>query len=273
MGNSAAKAQRKPATDQDFWPHRKPKHRILLLGLYNVGKTTLLTNLAALADKDNFHTRENFGQTVAHGFSTELVEVSGLLSMVAFDMGGTDKLRPLLRHFFAGVTGLVFVVGADDRECAADARRELQYLLANEELQGGTGAQPSGPGAGIGAPALPLPLLVLVNKADAPDAMSPVEVDELLGLREAFASVGAGCGGGGARGDCSAHGGARGAYQLLSCSFREHRDGAIDAGAWEGLRWLLGAADAEAAWGRNKREAEDGAATRTDAPWFLRRRT
>ncbi|XP_061879343.1 ADP-ribosylation factor 1-like isoform X2 [Entelurus aequoreus] len=59
--------------------------------------------------------------------------------------------------------GLIFVVDSNDRERCNEAREELMRMLAEDELRNAL-------------------LLVFANKTDLPNALTPTEVTEALGL-------------------------------------------------------------------------------------------
>eukprot|EP00448_Togula_jolla_P024617 CAMPEP_0170592660 /NCGR_PEP_ID=MMETSP0224-20130122/13039_1 /TAXON_ID=285029 /ORGANISM="Togula jolla, Strain CCCM 725" /LENGTH=235 /DNA_ID=CAMNT_0010916573 /DNA_START=55 /DNA_END=762 /DNA_ORIENTATION=- len=129
---------------------------ILTMGLDAAGKTTMLYNL-------------KLGKVVTTmptiGFNVETVEVQGkaLLSLTVWDVGGRDKIRPLWRHYYARSNALIFVVDSRDRERIEDVADALESMLGEEELQ-------------------EVPLLVMANKQDLPNAMPVPEIVEALGL-------------------------------------------------------------------------------------------
>ncbi|CAI0445738.1 unnamed protein product, partial [Linum tenue] len=75
----------------------------------------------------------------------------------------SKQIRPLWRHYFHNVQGLVFVVDSNDRERISEARNELHRILTDNELRDSA-------------------LLVFANKQDFPDAMNTSEVAHKLGL-------------------------------------------------------------------------------------------
>jgi ADP-ribosylation factor 1/2 len=127
--------------------------RILMVGLDAAGKTTILYKL-------------KLGEIVTTiptiGFNVETVEYKNL-KFTMWDVGGQDKLRPLWRHYFQNTNGVIFVVDSNDKDRAAQARDELQKMLAEDELRNAV-------------------LLVFANKQDLPNAMSTTEVTDKLGL-------------------------------------------------------------------------------------------
>merc|ERR1711877_103299 len=74
--------------------------RIIMLGLDNAGKTTVLYKL-------------KLGEVVTTiptiGFNVETVECKNI-SFTVWDVGGQTKIRPLWRHYFQNTQGLIFVV-------------------------------------------------------------------------------------------------------------------------------------------------------------------
>lgn len=59
----------------------------------------------------------------------------------------------MYRHYFQGTTAIIYVVDSNDRERIGDAKEELDKMLCEEEIQD-------------------VPLLVIANKQDLPNAMS-----------------------------------------------------------------------------------------------------
>ena len=88
----------------------------------------------------------------------------GRLEFICWDVGGSDKIRPLWGHFYQGVNGIIFVVDSNDRERMEDANRELHKVLNENEIKD-------------------LSLLVFANKQDLPNALSQNDIVELLGLK------------------------------------------------------------------------------------------
>ncbi|KAK2099547.1 Arf GTPase arf1 [Saguinus oedipus] len=124
----------------------KKEMRILMVGLDAAGKTTILYKL-------------KLGEIVTTiptiGFNVETVEYKNI--------GFTDKIRPLWRHYFQNTQGLIFVVDSNDRERVNEAREELMRMLAENELRDAV-------------------LLVFANKQDLPNAMNAAEITDKLGL-------------------------------------------------------------------------------------------
>lgn len=127
--------------------------RILILGLDNAGKTTILKKL-------NGEDITTISPTL--GFSIKTLEYKGFRLNV-WDVGGQQTLRTYWRNYFEQTDALIWVVDCADRRRLLDCREELQGLLQQERLAGAS-------------------LLVLANKQDLAGALSGEAIAELLGL-------------------------------------------------------------------------------------------
>lgn len=133
----------------------KQEMRILMIGLDNAGKTTILYKL-------------KLGEVVMTiptiGFNVESVEYKNI-SFTVWDVGGQKKIRKLWRHYYLNTQGIIFVVDSNDPSRLEEARDELHYVLSDEELSEAA-------------------VLVFANKQDLPNAVPPAEMVDKLGLRE-----------------------------------------------------------------------------------------
>ncbi|CAM2715404.1 unnamed protein product [Rotaria socialis] len=133
--------------------YRVPEYRVLTMGLDASGKTTVLYML-------------KLGEIVCTiptiGFNVETI-VHENSSLTIWDVGGCDKIRPLLRHYFQNTQALIMVIDANDRERLSEANEELWRILCAEEL-------------------INLPVLIFLNKVDLPNSMKSDYVIQKMNL-------------------------------------------------------------------------------------------
>ena len=139
-----------------------PPPHVLFLGLDSVGKTAMLYRLKL---------NENVSTISTCGFNVERIQVTKEASFVIWDVGGGAKIHPLWRHYFSFNTqGIVYIVNASDSSRFNEAKYWLDWLVKTDEL-------------------LDVPILVLANKQDLPNAVSPSEVAVAMGLDASAAGV------------------------------------------------------------------------------------
>ncbi|KAF2183672.1 ADP-ribosylation factor [Zopfia rhizophila CBS 207.26] len=127
--------------------------RILMLGLDNAGKTTIVKKIM---DEDV----NSISPTL--GFIIKTIEYDGY-KLNIWDVGGQKTLRTYWKNYFEKTDTLIWVVDATDRERIDDCRLELEGLLLEERLMGAS-------------------LLVFKNKSDVSGSMTEDEVCQGLQL-------------------------------------------------------------------------------------------
>jgi len=137
----------------------KREMRILMLGLDNSGKTSILYRLKLGQPKKTIPTI---------GFNVETLEYKNI-AFTVWDVGGQEKLRTLWRHYYANTQALIFVVDSSDRARLQEAAAELHRLIKEEELHDAL-------------------LLVYANKQDLPGAANAAEVSEEMRLYPPYIS-------------------------------------------------------------------------------------
>ncbi|XP_055896413.1 ADP-ribosylation factor-like protein 3 [Biomphalaria glabrata] len=127
--------------------------RILLLGLDNAGKTTLLK---VLASEDITHI------TPTQGFNIKSVQSKGF-KLNVWDIGGQRKIRPYWKNYFENTDLLIYVIDSADRKRFEETGEELTELLEEEKLAG-------------------VPVLIFANKQDLLTSAKASEIAEGLNL-------------------------------------------------------------------------------------------
>lgn len=127
--------------------------KILMLGLDNAGKTTILYKLKLNKIKTS-------APTV--GFNVETVSYKNV-KFNMWDVGGQERLRPLWRHYFPETDAIIFVIDCNDHDRLKEAKDELYGIIGEKEMEHAV-------------------LLVLGNKQDLKGSMKPTELSNFLNL-------------------------------------------------------------------------------------------
>lgn len=154
----------------------KEEYSILVLGLDNAGKTTLLEQIKSMYNANhqpNLKTVPTVGQNVS------LIDLPDCYLRI-WDVGGQHSLRNLWHSYYSSAHAIVFVIDssdigngdvghldpskaqndhADNDNRLAECKLVLEDLLHNEETEG-------------------VPVLVLANKQDREDCLEVVRIKE-----------------------------------------------------------------------------------------------
>ncbi|KAJ9442946.1 ADP-ribosylation factor [Diplonema papillatum] len=129
------------------------KTGILMVGLDNAGKTTILYKLKLDQDKE-------VTTTPTIGFNLETIKYRNLTLLIR-DVGGQDKLRRLWRNYYEGTDAVIFVVDSNDRDRMPLAKDELHKLMDEDVLSDAV-------------------VLVYGNKQDQPHALAAADLSAAL---------------------------------------------------------------------------------------------
>lgn len=127
--------------------------RILVLGLDNAGKTTILKKLS---DEDITHIMPT------QGFNIKTLNHDGF-KLNVWDIGGQKTIRPYWNNYFETTDALVYVIDSSDRRRLTESGQELGSLLEEEKLAA-------------------IPMLVFANKQDLNQALPVNEIADRLAL-------------------------------------------------------------------------------------------
>ena len=137
----------------DYCKHNNKDCRILILGLDDSGKTVILYQ----------YKREETVKTIPTiGFNVESIDYKDF-NLTIWDVGGTDKIRCLWKHYYNETDGIIFVIDSSDKDRIEESAQELKKLMGEEEL-------------------INCPILILANKQDLDNALSPGEIKEKIGI-------------------------------------------------------------------------------------------
>lgn len=141
--------------------NEQKKFRVLMVGLDNSGKTTILY-------------RVKIGEFISTiptiGFNVESI-VSNNAELTIWDVGGIDRIRALWRHYIEGTDGLIFVIDSSDISRITESKECLVSFLKDYELE-------------------KIPLLIILNKQDLPGTISPMQLKEEIDLKNEYVIIG-----------------------------------------------------------------------------------
>eukprot|EP01125_Pyxidicula_operculata_P011932 TRINITY_DN3907_c0_g1_i5.p2 TRINITY_DN3907_c0_g1~~TRINITY_DN3907_c0_g1_i5.p2 ORF type:complete len:143 (-),score=21.24 TRINITY_DN3907_c0_g1_i5:237-665(-) len=124
--------------------------RLLVLGLDNAGKSTIVKKLCS----------EDISKvSPTLGFEIKNVTYKHFLLNI-WDVGGQKSIRSFWRNYYEETDGIIWVVDSTDIHRLQDCRDELHSLLKEEKLAGAT-------------------LLIFANKQDVDGALTKERIEEV----------------------------------------------------------------------------------------------
>lgn len=139
-----------------LWQSKSPA-KILMLGLDAAGKTTIVYKVKL---------NETIQVIPSCGINIETITIENRVDFTVWDISGKEKLRRIFKqtgHYYDNTEGLIYIVDSNDRERLSESRDELFEILNHDKMRG-------------------VPVVVIANKQDLPDAMSLSEVYDGLSL-------------------------------------------------------------------------------------------
>ena len=127
---------------------------ITIIGLPSAGKTTLVR---AMSNEDT----ESVVPTIGVLHST--VKVGGLTFDIS-DIAGNKNAQVLWEEYCNGSNLILYVIDSADQEAVAASEQQLESLFANENISS-------------------IPILVIANKQDLPEALNPDDIMDKLKLQ------------------------------------------------------------------------------------------
>lgn len=135
-----------------WFPNRE--YKIVMVGLDNAGKTTILYRL---------HLGEAVKTVPTIGSNVEQVKVDSNLTFEIWDLAGQANLRPSWAAYYTSTHAIIVVADSTDRARVGILKQELFKQLEHEHLAGAC-------------------VLIYANKQDLNGAMTVAELSESLDL-------------------------------------------------------------------------------------------
>ena len=139
----------------------KDKASVIVIGLDNSGKTTLLN---CLKPTDGSH--QFLESTPTIGFTMEHFR-RGKLDFKCFDMSGQGKYRSLWETYYKDAQVIIWVIDSTDHFRMCEVKDELDTTLSHPDIKDSD-----------------ISILLFANKMDLPDALTPNECMEQLELEK-----------------------------------------------------------------------------------------
>eukprot|EP01130_Rhizamoeba_saxonica_P016456 TRINITY_DN760_c0_g1_i1.p1 TRINITY_DN760_c0_g1~~TRINITY_DN760_c0_g1_i1.p1 ORF type:complete len:187 (-),score=35.03 TRINITY_DN760_c0_g1_i1:40-600(-) len=127
--------------------------RILIIGLDNAGKTTIVKR---------FSNQDINTVSPTLGFQIQTLQYQGF-QLNFWDIGGQSSLRAYWRNYYEETDGLIWVVDSADQLRLDICKEELHKLLSEEKLAGAS-------------------LLVFANKQDIENSYSLEDIHKMLDI-------------------------------------------------------------------------------------------
>ncbi|KAI9246845.1 ADP-ribosylation factor family-domain-containing protein [Sporodiniella umbellata] len=137
---------------------RKEEYYVLIIGLDNAGKTTLLERIKSIFMGVAGLHPDKIAPTV--GLNIGRVDIKS--SRINFwDLGGQVELQPIWERYYKECHAIVFVVDSTDPKRLEECRDIFEKMITNDAVEG-------------------VPVLMLANKQDVEGALRVEEIKEVF---------------------------------------------------------------------------------------------
>ncbi|KJE95914.1 GTPase [Capsaspora owczarzaki ATCC 30864] len=139
---------------------QKDEYYVLILGLDNAGKTTLLERTKQLYNPGYAGIPMNKITTTV-GLNVAKVDIADKNRIIFWDLGGQTSLQSLWNKYYEEAHGVVYVVDSSDPDRIRQSQEAFDQLVGDSNLEN-------------------VPILVLANKQDRDGCLSVVQVKEVF---------------------------------------------------------------------------------------------
>ncbi|KAI2805876.1 ADP-ribosylation factor protein 1 [Blomia tropicalis] len=148
-----------------FWQYifQRDEYYILILGLDNAGKTTLLEQ-AKIGLNPGYKGVNLLKISCTVGLNIGKIQSQGVV-LNFWDLGGQSELQCLWDKYYSESHGIVYVIDSSDAERIEDSRLAFEKMINNEALRG-------------------IPLLFVVNKQDVQGSLSLNQIKEIFNFTQ-----------------------------------------------------------------------------------------
>ncbi|KAI8086189.1 P-loop containing nucleoside triphosphate hydrolase protein [Halteromyces radiatus] len=137
---------------------QKEEYNVLIIGLDNAGKTTLLERIKSIFMGVAGLSPDRIAPTV--GLNIGRIEVNS--SRIKFwDLGGQRDLQSIWQRYYSDCHAIVFVVDSTDGRRLEECKDTFETIITNDLVEG-------------------VPILMLANKQDLPNALRVEEIKEVF---------------------------------------------------------------------------------------------
>ncbi|KAI3652889.1 hypothetical protein MP228_002314 [Amoeboaphelidium protococcarum] len=137
---------------------RKEEYNILVLGLDNSGKTTMLERIKSIYTGAKGLPPEKINPTI--GLNICKVDMQSI-RLNFWDLGGQTDLQSIWDSYYAECHAIIFMVDSTDRERIEEVKMVFDKIISNDQMEG-------------------VPILMLANKQDLTLSLKIEQVKEIF---------------------------------------------------------------------------------------------
>ncbi|KAI8066328.1 ADP-ribosylation factor family-domain-containing protein [Gongronella butleri] len=137
---------------------QKEEYNILIIGLDNAGKTTLLERIKSTYMDVPGLPPERIAPTV--GLNIGRIEIQSS-KLKFWDLGGQRDLQSIWERYYTECHAILFVVDSTDKRRLEECKDIFETMVTNDLVEG-------------------VPILMLANKQDIPDALRVEDIKEVF---------------------------------------------------------------------------------------------